>query len=154
VFSLIMARELSGRSYSQIGVPGNHHLISHHREDPQLKSQKARIDTHHMRLLNYFLERMRDTPDGDGSLLDHSAILFGSGMGDGNLHRHNDLPVLMAGKLHGKFQTGYRLDYTPDTPMANLLVTMLDHVGVPIAKLGDSTGQLLLDYERLDTARA
>jgi len=154
VFSLIMARELSGRSYSQIGVPGNHHLISHHREDPQLKSQKARIDTHHMRLLNYFLERMRDTPDGDGSLLDHSAILFGSGMGDGNLHRHNDLPVLMAGKLHGKFQTGFRLDYTPDTPMANLLVTMLDHVGVPIAKLGDSTGQLLLDYERLDTARA
>ena len=148
VFSLIMARELSGRSYSQIGVPGNHHLISHHREDAALKSQKARIDTHHMRLLNYFLERMRDTPDGDGSLLDHSAILFGSGMGDGNLHRHNDLPVLLAGKLHGKFQTGYSFDYTPDTPMANLLVTMLDHVGVPIAKLGDSTGQLLLDYER------
>ena len=110
VFSLIMAREL-GRSYSQIGVPGNHHLISHHREDAQLKSQKARIDTHHMRLLNYFLERMRDTPDGDGSLLDHSAILFGSGMGDGNLH-HSDLPVLMAGKLHGKFQTGYSFDYT------------------------------------------
>src|SRR5678815_2257162 len=91
----------------------------------RLKSQKARIDTHHMRLLNYFLERMRDTPDGDGSLLDHSAILFGSGMGDGNLHRHNDLPVLLAGKLHGKFQTGYSFDYTPDTPMANLLVTML-----------------------------
>ena len=67
VFSLIVARELSGRSYSQIGVPGNHHLISHHREDPQLKSQKARIDTHHMRLLNYFIERMRDTPDGDGA---------------------------------------------------------------------------------------
>jgi hypothetical protein len=154
VFSLIMARELSGRSYSQIGVPGNHHLISHHREDAALKSQKARIDTHHMRLLNYFLERMRDTPDGDGSLLDHSAILFGSGMGDGNLHRHNDLPVLLAGTLHGKFQTGYSFDYTPDTPMANLLVTMLDHVGVPIAKLGDSSGQLLLDYERAGAARA
>jgi hypothetical protein len=146
VFSLIIARELSGRSYSQIGVPGNHHLISHHREDPELKSQKARIDTHHMGLLNYFLERLRDTPDGDGSLLDHSAILFGSGLGDGNLHRHNDLPVLMAGRLHGKFQTGYHFDYTPDTPMSNLLVTMLDHAGVPIAKVGDSTGQLLLDY--------
>jgi len=146
VFSLIIARELSGRSYSQIGVPGSHHLISHHREDPELKSQKARIDTHHMGLLNYFLERLRDTPDGDGSLLDHSAILFGSGLGDGNLHRHNDLPVLMAGRLHGKFQTGYHFDYTPDTPMSNLLVTMLDHAGVPIAKVGDSTGQLLLDY--------
>jgi hypothetical protein len=154
VFSLIMARDLSGRSYSQIGVPGNHHLISHHREDAQLKSQKARIDTHHMRLLNYFLERMRDTPDGDGSLLDHSAILFGSGMGDGNLHRHSDLPVLVAGTLHGRFQTGYSFDYTPDTPMANLLVTMLEHVGVPIAKLGDSTGQLLLDYEHAGAARA
>jgi len=148
VFSLIIARELSGRSYPQIGVPGNHHLISHHREDAQLKAQKAKIDTHHVRLLNYFLERMRDTPDGDGSLLDHSAILFGSGLGNGNLHRHSDLPVLVAGKLHGKFQTGYHFDHTPDTPMANLLVTVLDHVGVPIATLGDSTGQLLLDYRQ------
>jgi hypothetical protein len=148
VFSLILARELSGRSYSQIGVPGNHHLISHHREEPALKAQKAKIDTHHMRLLNYFLERMRDTPEGDGSLLDHSAILFGSGLGDGNLHRHSDLPVLVAGTLHGKFQTGYHFSYSPDTPMANLLVTLLDGVGVPIAKLGDSTGQLLLDYGR------
>jgi hypothetical protein len=148
VFSLIVARELSGRSYGHIGVPGNHHLISHHREDGALKAQKARIDTYHMHLLNYFLERMRDTPDGDGSLLDHSAILFGSGMGDGNLHRHSDLPVLVAGTLHGKFQTGFHFDHTPDTPMANLLVTLLDHVGVPIARLGDSTGQLLLDYQR------
>lgn len=148
VFSLIVARELSGRSYSQIGVPGNHHLISHHRDDAQLKAQKAKIDTHHMRLLNYFLERMRDTPDGDGSLLDHSAILFGSGLGNGNLHRHSDLPVLVAGKLHGRFQTGYHFDYAPDTPMANLLVTLLDGVGVPIARIGDSTGQLLLDYQQ------
>jgi hypothetical protein len=148
VFSLIVARELSGRSYPQIGVPGNHHGISHHREDAELKAQKAKIDTHHMLLLNYFLEKMRDTPDGDGSLLDHSAIVFGSGLGDGNLHRHSDLPVLVAGKLHGKFQTGYHFDYKPDTPMANMLVTLLDGVGVPIAKLGDSTGQLLLDYQR------
>jgi len=148
VFSLIVARELSGRSYPQIGVAGNHHLISHHREDAELKSQKARIDTYHMQLLAYFLERMRDTPDGDGSLLDHSAILFGSGLGDGNLHRHSDLPALVAGKLHGKFQTGYHFDYAQDTPMANLLVTLLDHVGVPITELGDSTGQLALDYRR------
>lgn len=148
VFSLIVARELSGRSYSQIGVPGNHHLISHHRDDVQLKAQKAKIDTHHMRLLNYFLERMRDTPDGDGSLLDHSAILFGSGLGNGNLHRHSDLPVLVAGTLHGRFQTGYHFDHAPDTPMANLLVTLLDGVGVPVASVGDSTGQLLLDYRQ------
>jgi bifunctional DNA-binding transcriptional regulator/antitoxin component of YhaV-PrlF toxin-antitoxin module len=148
VVSLSMARELVGRSYPQIGVSGNHHLISHHREDAELKAQKARIDTYHMQLLAYFLQRMRDTPDGDGSLLDHSAILFGSGLGDGNLHRHQNLPVLLAGKLHGKFQTGYHFDHTPDTPMANLLVTLLDSVGVPIGALGDSTGQLLLDYQR------
>jgi hypothetical protein len=75
-------------------------------------------------------------------------------MGDGNLHRHEDLPVLVAGKLHGRFQTGYSLDYPRDTPMANLLVTMLDHVGVPIAKVGDSTGQLLLDYQQAGKAPA
>jgi hypothetical protein len=148
VFSIIIARDLSSRSYPNIGVPNAHHGISHHREDAQLKAQKSKIDTYHMQILSYFLEKMRDTPDGDGSLLDHSAILYGSGMGDGNLHRHSDLPCLLAGKLGGKFQTGYHFNYTPDTPMANLLVTMLDSVGVPIAKLGDSTGQLLLDYNR------
>jgi Protein of unknown function (DUF1552) len=149
VFSIILARELSGRSYANIGVPGNHHLISHHREDAQLKAQKAKIDTYHVQLLGYFLEKMRNTPDGDGSLLDHSLTLFGSGMGDGNQHRHSDLPVLLAGKLNGKFQTGYHLDYKEDTPMANLLVTILDSVGVPMEKLGDSSGRLLLDYSKV-----
>lgn len=146
VASMIMIRDLSGRSYANIGAPGSAHLISHHREDAQLKAQKSKIDTYHILLLSQFLEKMKNTPDGDGSLLDHSLILFGSGMGDGNLHRHSDLPVLLAGKLGGRFQTGYHLDYKPDTPMANLLVTILDGVGVPAAKLGDSTGQLLLDY--------
>jgi Protein of unknown function (DUF1552) len=149
VFSLILARELSGRSYANIGVPGNHHLISHHRDDAQLMEQKARIDTHHIQMLSYFLEKMAATPDGDGSLLDHSLILYGSGMGNGNLHRHSDLPVLLAGKLNGKFQTGHHFAYKQDTPMANLLVTMLDGVGIPIEKLGDSTGQLLLDYSKV-----
>ena len=149
VFSLIMARELSSRSYANIGVPGNHHLISHHREDPVLVSQKARIDTYHVQLLAKFLEKMQATPDGDGSLLDHSLILYGSGMGNGNLHRHSDLPVLAAGKLNGKFKTGYHFDYKTDTPMANLLVTILDSTGIPIEKVGDSTGQLLLDYSRV-----
>ncbi len=149
VFSIILARELSGRSYADIGVPGNHHLISHHRNDPQLMDQKAKIDTYHVKLLSYFLEKMRSTPDGDGSLLDHSLILYGSGMGDGNLHRHSDLPCLLAGKLNGKFETGYHLDYKENTPMANLLVTMLDSVGIPIEKIGDSTGRLLLDYRKV-----
>jgi hypothetical protein len=149
VFSLIMARELSDRSYAKIGAPGSHHLTSHHRNDPQLMDQKARIDTYHMQHLGYFLEKLAATPDGDGSLLDHSLIMFGSGMGDGNLHRHSDLPVLLAGKLGGKFQTGYHLAHKQDTPMSNLLMTILDGVGIPIEKVGDSTGELLLDYAKV-----
>ena len=145
VFSLIMARELSGRTYPMIGIPGQHHLISHHRDDAELMSQKARIDTYHVQMLAYLLEKMQATPDGDGSLLDHSLIMYGSGMGNGNLHRHSDLPVLLAGKLCGKFKTGYHYDYKADTPMANLLVTILDKAGVPIEKLGDSTGPLKLE---------
>jgi hypothetical protein len=145
VFTLILARELSGRTYPMIGVPGQHHLISHHRDDADLMSQKARIDTYHVQLLSYFLEKMAATPDGDGTLLDHSLIMYGSGMGNGNLHRHSDLPIVLAGKLGGKFKTGYHFDYKMDTPMANLLVTILDRAGVPIEKLGDSTGPLKLD---------
>jgi hypothetical protein len=145
VFSMILARELSGRTYPMIGIPGQHHLISHHRDDAELMSQKARIDTYHVQMLAYLLEQMKATPDGDGSLLDHSLIFYGSGMGNGNLHRHSDLPVLLAGKLNGKFQTGYHYDYKLDTPMANLLVTILDRAGVPMEKLGDSTGPLKLD---------
>lgn len=143
VFSMVLSRELSGRTYASIGVPGGHHQVSHHREDPELKAQKAKIDTHHVELLAYFLEKMQATPDGDGSLLDHSLILYGSGMGDGNLHRHSDLPCLLAGKLGGKFETGYHFDHRPDTPMANLLVSMLHGVGIPVEMIGDSTGPLL-----------
>ncbi len=145
VFSMILARELSSRTYPEIGIPGQHHLISHHRDDPDLMSQKARIDTCHVSMLAYLLEQMQAIPDGDGTLLDHSLILYGSGMGNGNLHRHSDLPVVLAGKLGGKFQTGYHYDYKMNTPMANLLVTILDRAGVPIEKLGDSTGPLKVD---------
>ncbi len=145
VFSMILARELSGRTYPMIGIPGQHHLISHHRDDAELMSQKARIDTYHVQMLGYLLEKMAATPDGDGSLLDHSLIMYGSGMGNGNLHRHSDMPVLLAGKLGGKFKTGYHLDYKMDTPMANLLVAILDKAGVPIEKMGDSTGPLKLE---------
>ena len=142
VFSMIMARELSGRSYPSIGIPGQHHLISHHRDDAELMAQKARIDTHHVQMLAHFLEKMSSTADGDGSLLDHSLVLYGSGMGNGNLHRHSDMPVLLAGKLGGQFKTGYHHAYKQDTPMANLLLTILDKTGVRIEKLGDSTGRL------------
>ena len=145
VFSMIFARELSSRTFAHIGVPDQHHGVSHHRNDPDLIAKKAKIDTYHAQLLSHFLTRLQSTRDGDGSLLDHSLILYGGGMGDGNLHRHFDLPCLLAGKLGGKLKTGYHLQYPDNTPMTNLLVTILDKAGVPIDKLGDSTGKIDLD---------
>ena len=145
VFSMVMSRELSTRTFAHIGVPEQHHAVSHHRNDPDLISKKARIDIHQAQMCAYFLEQLQASPDGDGSLLDHSLILYGGGMGDGNLHRHSDLPTLMAGKLGGAFKTGRHLNYKLDTPMSNLLVTVLDKVGVPLEKIGDSTGALPLE---------
>jgi hypothetical protein len=144
VFTLMVARELSTRPYPNIGVPEQGHAVSHHRNDPELIAKKARIDTYHIQLLAYFLDRLRAAPDGDGSLLDHSMIVYGGGMGDGNLHRHSDLPCLLAGSLGGKFKTGRHLAYKLDTPMSNLLLTILNAVGVRIDKIGDSTGPLSL----------
>jgi hypothetical protein len=144
VFTMMVCRELSPRTYPQIGVPDQHHPCSHHRNDPELIVKKAKIDTYHVRLLAYFLEKLQATPDGDGSLLDQSMILYGGGMGDGNLHRHSDLPCLTAGKLGGKIKTGRHLAYPLDTPMSNLLLTVLDGVGVRLPKFGDSAGPLSL----------
>lgn len=144
VFTLMIARELSTRPYPSIGVPEQGHAVSHHRDDPELIVKKARIDTYHVQLLAYFLEKLQAAQDGDGSLLDHSMILYGGGMGDGNLHRHSDLPCLMAGSLGRKFQTGRHLAYKVDTPMSNLLLTILNATGVRLEKIGDSTGMLAL----------
>jgi hypothetical protein len=145
VFSMLMAREGSPRTYPQIGVPEQHHPVSHHRNDPALIAKKQKIDTYHIHLLGYFLEKLQATPDGDGSLLDHSMILYGGGMGDGNLHDHTNLPTLVAGKLGGRLATGRHLAYPMNTPMSNLFLTILDKLDVPIDKIGDSTGRLELE---------
>jgi hypothetical protein len=145
VFSLILAREVSNRPYPHIGVPEQHHPVSHHRNDPVLIEKKTRIDTYHIALLGYLAEKMRATPDGDGSLLDQSLLLYGGGMGDGNLHRHYDLPCVLLGKLGGTIKTGQHVVYPSGTPMTNLLLTVLDKVGAPIESLGDSTGRLAPD---------
>jgi len=144
VFSMIFARELSTRTFANIGVPDQHHPVSHHRNDPALITKKQKIDFYHIQLLSYFLTRLQNTRDGDGSLLDHSLILYGGGMGDGNLHRHFDLPTLTAGKLGGKFKTGFHHAFPDKTPMTNLLLTILDKSGVHIDKLGDSTIPLVV----------
>jgi hypothetical protein len=145
VFSMLMAREGSPRTYPQIGVPEQHHPVSHHRDDPELMAKKQKIDTYHVHLLGYFLEKLQATPDGDGSLLDHSMILYGGGMGNGNLHEHTNLPTLVAGGLDGQLRTGRHLAYPENTPMSNLFVTVLDKAGVEIDKIGDSTGKLELE---------
>lgn len=145
VFSLMMTRELSTRTYPYIGVPEGGHAVSHHRNDPDLIIKKAKIDTYNVQLFTHFLKRLQATPDGDGSVLDHSLILYGGGMGNGNLHRHHDLPCLLVGKLNGQIQTGRHIRYPDETPMSNLLVTLLDKVGVPVEKIGDSTGPLRPD---------
>ena len=145
VFSMIMSRELSSRTFAQIGVPDQHHAVSHHRDDPDLIAKKAKIDFYQTQLLAYFLEKLQAAHDGDGTLLDHSLILFGSGMGDGNLHRHFDLPCLLAGGLGGSIRPGTHIKYPDNTPMSNLLVALLDKIGLPIEKIGDSTGPLKPD---------
>ena len=145
VSSMVMGRELSSLTFPQIGVPEGHHGISHHRGEPELIAKKARIDVYHAELFSYFLERMQSVDDGDGTLLDNSLIVYGGGMGDGNLHGHTDLPCLLAGKLGGKFTTGRHVAYANEEPMANLLLTILDKVGVHLDKLGDSTGRLSPD---------
>ena len=144
VFTMIFARELSSRTFAHIGVPDQHHPVSHHRNDADLIAKKAKIDVYHVQLLNHFLTRLKNTADGDGSLLDHSLTLFGGGMGDGNLHRHFDLPCLTAGSLGGKIKTGHHYVYRDNMPMTNLLLTILDRAGAPIDKLGDSTDPLPL----------
>src|SRR6476469_6763100 len=111
VFSMVMSRELSSRTFASIGVPEQHHAVSHHRNDPELIAKKAKIDVYQAQLMAYFLDRLKATQDGDGTLLDHSLVLYGGGMGNGNLHRHTDLPCLVAGKLGGAFKTGQHLAY-------------------------------------------
>jgi len=144
ISSMIVSRELSGLSYPNIGVSDGHHNVSHHRDDPDLIDRKTRIDTYHVQLLAEFCEKLAATPDGDGSLLDQSLILYGSGMGDGNLHRHTDLPCLMLGRLGGTIETGRHIVYPDPTPMTNLLLTLLSNVGVEIDSLGDSTAPLTI----------
>ena len=142
VFTLMMAREASPRPYPQIGVPDQHHTVSHHRNDSEYIAKKAKIDTYHIQLLAYFLDTLRRTPDGDGNLLDHSMIVYGGGIGNGNLHEHTNLPCLVAGGGGGRLKGGRHRAYAEDTPYANLLLSVLDKAGVPAETLGDSTGPL------------
>ncbi len=142
VFSFMVAREVSNRTYPQVGVPDGHHATSHHANKPEKIEKLIKIQTYHAGLFAHFLDRLNNTKDGDGSLLDHSVILYGSNMSNSNLHNHFPLPNILAGGAAGRLQGGRHLKYADHTPMANLLLSMLDKAGVPQETLGDSTGRL------------
>ena len=144
VSTFMIAHESSNRTYPQIGVPDPHHPLTHHRGLADMKAKVAIINNYHVKMFGYFLDRLRSTPDGDGSLLDHSMVLYGSGISDGNFHTNENLPLLLAGGAGGKLKGGRHLKYPVGTPMTNLFLTMLDKVGVNVDKMGDSTGKLEL----------
>jgi hypothetical protein len=137
-----MARELSGRTYPHIGVPEGHHTVSHHQLDQHNIAQYTKINTYHMTLFARLLDKMRRTPDGDGTLLDHSILLWGAGMGDGDHHTPYDLPITLAGGGAGTLEGGRHLRYPLHTPFMNLGVSLLDKVGVHVDRISDSTGPL------------
>ncbi len=141
VITFQMAREASTRTYPQIGVPEPHHPISHHVNDPEKLAKLARINAYHVSLFAYLLERLRDTPDGDGSLLDHSTYLLGSGMGNPDVHDHSNLPIVVARGGASGTKGGWHVVYEDPTPLANLHLTLLDHVGVHLERFVDSTGR-------------
>ena len=136
-----LAREASTRTYPEIGVPEPHHPVSHHGNNPDKLAKLAKINQFHVSLFAEFLQKMAATREGDGSLLDHSLYLFGSGMGDPDAHDHTDLPVLVAGGAAGNMRGGRHVTYDKHTPLANLHLTLLNKVGVDLESFADSNGR-------------
>jgi hypothetical protein len=142
VVTFMLAREGSNRSYRELGISDGHHDCTHHQNDPVKIGKTIQVNTHHVNQLAYLIGRMKNTPDGDGSLLDHSMILYGSSISDGNRHTHTNLPLALIGGGNGKLKSARHIRYAYETPMNNLLLAMLDKAGVETEQLGDSTGKL------------
>ncbi len=142
VISFQLARELSNRTYPEIGVPDPHHPTSHHGNDPEKLAKIAKINTFHVSLFAQFLEKLKATPDGDGSLLDNTVYLYGSGMGNSSIHDHDNLPILVAGGAAAGMKGGQHIRYKDPEPLANLHLTLLDRVGVQLDSFGDSNGKI------------
>jgi hypothetical protein len=147
VVTFLMGREKSGRAYPEAGVPDSHHSVSHHQNRPEIMEKVAKINTFHMKLFAHFLERLKATGDGDGTLLDNSAIVYGAGMADSDSHYHHNVPILLMGGGTGQLKGGRHIQVAKGTPLTNLHLTLLDKLGVPVDKLGDSTGKLELISE-------
>jgi hypothetical protein len=145
VISFMLSKEQSARPYPQIGVPEAHHPLSHHNNDPDLIAHMSKINRYHAQLFAQYLAKLRATPDGDGSLLDHMTILYGSGISNSTKHSGDNLPLLLVGGGAGRLKGGRHLAFSGKPTMANLLVTLMDKLDVPVERLGGSTGKLPLD---------
>ena len=145
VVTFMIGREFSGRTYPEIGVPDAHHPISHHQRDPLRMEKCAKINHYHVSLFSEFVEKLKATPDGDGSLLDHVAIVYGAGMSEGNGHVPENLPILIVGGANGRIAGGRHVKFAKGTPLANFHLSLLDRFGVRIDQHGNSTGPVSLD---------
>jgi Protein of unknown function (DUF1552) len=145
VISFMLSKEQSARPYPQIGVPEAHHPLSHHGDLPELVAHMSKINRYHAELFAGYLAKLRATPDGDGSLLDHMTILYGSGISNSNRHSGDNLPVVLVGGGAGTLKGGRHIVYSGEPPMANLLVTLMDKLGVAVERIGGSTGPLPLE---------
>lgn len=141
IASFLLAHDGSGRSFPEIGAPNGHHQISHHQSNMENLEQIARIDKFYIEQFAWFLQKLRDTPDGEGNLLDNSMIVYGGGIRDGDRHDHGDLPLLIAGHGGGTLRQGRQIKATEGTPMTNLYLSMLDRMGVDAERIGDSNGK-------------
>jgi len=145
VISFMIGKEQSARPYPQIGVPEAHHPLSHHNNIPELIAHMSKINRYHTQLFSQYLAKLRATPDGDGSLLDHTTILYGAGISNSQRHSGDDLPLLVMGGGSGRLKGGRHLTYTDKPMMANLLVTLMDKMDVPVDHVGGSNGKLPID---------
>jgi hypothetical protein len=145
VISFMIGKEQSARPYPQIGVPEAHHPLSHHGDVPELIAHMSKINRYHAELFSQYLAKLRATPDGDGSLLDHMTILYGAGLSNSTRHSGDNLPLLVMGGGAGRLKGGRHLTYADKPSMANLLVTLMDKLDVPVERLGGSTGRLPID---------
>jgi hypothetical protein len=141
VVTFLVTREGSNRAYREIGIPDGHHPLTHHKHNPELMEKVTRINEYHTQQLSSWLGRLRTTPDGDRSLLDHSMIVYGSGISDGNRHLHDDLPTLLIGRGAGAVP-GRRITFRKETPMCNFQLTLMDRMGVHVENFGDASGRL------------
>jgi hypothetical protein len=144
MITFMMGREQSDRTFRECGVPDAHHGVTHHQNDPVKIARVTKINVFHSQVFAYLLGKLESTPDGNGSLLDHSLIVYGSGISDGNRHDYRNLPILLAGGGAGRIKGGRHVRYPEGTPMTNLYLTLLDKLGIAVERFGDSTGQLNL----------